>query len=153
MSYRPALPTVLLAVVFCVVASVVVYVVVAENTLPEGPSELLWNRDVCDFCSMHVGEPEYAAQLQTKDGRTLAFDDPGCLFLRLANEPPAVHAVYFRHYREERWIPSTTVSFVTVSPTPMGYELGAVDSGTPDSISLEKAREQVLRKGTDGERR
>jgi copper chaperone NosL len=106
---------------------------------PEGPMQVVWDRESCAHCRMHVGEPGFAAQLQTKDGRVLFFDDPGCLLRYEAEAHPEVHAVYFHHVSEERWLPRERTAFLRADPTPMGYGLGAVEAGTSGSISFEAA--------------
>lgn len=114
--------------------------------LPEGVQPVAWDKESCANCRMHVGERGFAAQLQLKDGRVLNFDDPGCLFhYREKLSGAAEHATYFHHLREERWLAQSEVGFVPVSPTPMGYGLGAVDKGEPGALSLEAARAQVLK--------
>jgi hypothetical protein len=110
---------------------------------PEGPVEVAWDKEACAHCRMHVGEPGFAAQLQLKDGRVLFFDDPGCLLRYEAMARPEVHAVYFHHHSEERWLPRERTAFLRVDSTPMGFGLGAVEVGTPDSLSLEMARSSL----------
>jgi hypothetical protein len=107
--------------------------------LPEGPVPVAWDREACAHCRMHVGEPAFAAQLQLEDGRVLNFDDPGCLLRYEAERRPRVHASWFHHLREDRWIPGTWVAFVAASPTPMGYGLGAVEAGVPGARSPAEA--------------
>ncbi len=114
------------------------------NQPPEGPVTPAWDEDTCAHCRMHLGEPGFAAQLQTKDGDVLFFDDPGCLFEWVDENAPRVHAVYFHHLTEDRWIPDDRVAFVSVPRSPMGYGLGAVEEGERGAISLAEAREQVL---------
>ena len=114
---------------------------------PEGPQQVFWDRDTCALCLMHIGVPAFAAQLHTREGDVLHFDDPGCLFRYRETKRPEIHALYFRHHKEDRWLSGTEVAFVATSPTPMGYELGAVDGGTPDSLTLEEAALQVHRGG------
>lgn len=101
--------------------------------LPDGPVPVAWDREACAHCRMHVGEPAFAAQLQLTDGRVLHFDDPGCLLRYEAEVRPQVHAAWFHHVREDRWIPGARVAFVPVHPTPMGYGAGAVEVGAPDA--------------------
>jgi copper chaperone NosL len=110
---------------------------------PEGPVQAVWDREACAHCRMHVGEPGFAAQLQTKDGRVLFFDDPGCLLRYEAEAHPEVHAVYFHHVEEDRWLPRERTAFLRADPTPMGYGLGAVDEGTSGAISFEAALAQL----------
>lgn len=133
------------ALAAAVVVGVVGYVVVAKGDLPDGPTELVWDKTACAECQMHVGEPAFAAQVQTVDGQTLAFDDPGCLLRALPELEARIHATWFHHLHEPRWLPASAVAFVAVEPTPMGYGLGAVDPGTPESFSLEEARRRVNR--------
>lgn len=142
----------LLATVLAAVATAVGFAV-RTTALPTGPAELVWDKTACAHCSMHVGEPEFAAQLQTQDGRTLAFDDPGCLFLLLDAERPPVHAIWFRHCREARWLPAAAVAFVELTPTPMGFGLGAVDAGTPGSLAFAVAAARCRRPAAAGDRR
>lgn len=135
---------VLTGVVILVGGGIITMAMAEAGALPDGPSELVWDRMACAHCRMHVGEPAFAAQLQTKNGNVLGFDDPGCLFLHIEKHKPDVHAVYFRHMRENRWIPSDAVAFLAVHPTPMGFGVGAVDIGTEGSFSLEEARGRVI---------
>lgn len=138
------LPLLLLGTVIAVVGAAVSFSVFAANSLPAGPVDLVWDKTACASCRMHVGEPAFSAQLTTKDGRTHAFDDPGCLFVFLDEEQPAVHEIWFHHLHELRWLPASAVAFVPVEPTPMGFGLGAVDPGTPGAIDLGAARQRCV---------
>lgn len=126
--------------VLAAIAGAVVFSVRAATSLPDGPVDLVWDKTACAHCSMHVGEPEFAAQVQTTDGLTLAFDDPGCLFQYVAEARPEVHAIWFHHLRQDRWLPQAKVAFVAVAPTPMGFGLGAVEPGTQGAIDLATAQ-------------
>lgn len=110
---------------------------------PEGPVEVAWDREACAHCRMHVSDPSFAAQLQTESGEVLVFDDPGCAFLYLEENDVRVHALYFHHRDEDRWIPSAEVAFVAVDHSPMGYGLAAVDGGTAGAVSLDDAKRRV----------
>ena len=111
--------------------------------LPSEPVAIVWDREACAECHMHVGEPRFAAQLQTKDGAVWNFDDPGCLLHYLATRKPDVHAMYFRHLREDRWLSRGVVGFIAVEATPMGYNLGAVESGAPGALSFDAAQARI----------
>lgn len=116
-------------------------------TQPEGPVPIVWDREACAECRMLVGEPKFAAQLQTREGDVLNFDDPGCLLRYLNLRKPQTHAVYFHHHKEDRWLPRAQVGFVPASPTPMGYGLAAVPRTTTGALSFEQAMTQVMQKG------
>lgn len=122
------------------------WLVVRSESLPDGPLEVIWDKSPCAECSMHVGDPAFAAQMITEDGRELYFDDPGCLFLFVRDEQPRVHRAWFRHLREERWLPLDAVAFVRAADTPMGFGIGAVDPGEAGAMDLEAARREVLQR-------
>jgi hypothetical protein len=114
---------------------------------PEGPQPIAWDREPCAHCHMLISDPAFAAQLHTEDGVVESFDDPGCLLARLEARKPAVHALWFHHVREDRWIPGSAVAFERAEGTPMDFGLGAVDAGTPGALTLEQARAQVAASG------
>ena len=117
---------------------------------PEGPQPVIWDKESCAECQMAVSERGYAAQLQTADGRVLDFDDPGCLASYLAKSAPEVKAIYFHHLREDRWLPLAGAAFVPAGPSPMAYDLGAVDPGSPGSCPWSEARVRLLTRQADG---
>lgn len=139
-----SLPFVLLGIVLLTVGSAVTWSVLASAKLPDGPVDLVWDKAACSACGMHVGEPPFAAQLTAKDGRTQAFDDPGCLFLYVEQHRPDVHSIYFHAHGAERWIAEDRVAFAAIDKTPMGFGIGAVEVGTPGSIGLDEARRKCL---------
>jgi len=112
---------------------------------PEGPAPIAWDHETCAECHMHIGDPSYAAQIRTADDRVASFDDPGCLFRYLEREAPEVHAMYFHHSEEDRWLTRDQVAFLPVpgDRTPMSYGLAAVDSGTPGAVGFEAAYRRV----------
>lgn len=139
------LPIVLALLVLGVVGTAIGFVLSASTAdLPSGPVDLVWDKTACVACGMHVGEPPFAAQLTTKDGRTVAFDDPGCLFLYVEEQRPDVHSIYFHHHQQARWIAAENVAFALLEVTPMGFGIGAVDKGTPQSIDYAEARKRCL---------
>lgn len=142
------LPLTLLALVLAIVGAAIGWSVLASAKLPDGPAELVWDKAACAACGMHVGEPPFAAQATTKDGRVHAFDDPGCLFLWIEEQHPDLHSVFFRHHQEARWIARDRVAFVPVSPTPMGFGFGAVDASTPGAIDHDECRRRCLQRTT-----
>lgn len=99
--------------------------------LPEGPVTVVWDKEACAECRMHIGDPSFAAQLQLTDGRVLDFDDPGCLFTWLAGHEDALHATWFHHHEVDRWLSADEVGFVSVEQSPMGFRLAAVGAAVP----------------------
>lgn len=111
----------------------------SSNRPPDGPVEVAWDRDVCAECRMHVGDPRFAAQLHASDGDVHVFDDPGCLVRFLERNDIDVHAVYYHHVQEERWVAARKASFIEVDHSPMGYGFGAVDEGAVGGMDAEEA--------------
>jgi hypothetical protein len=123
---------------------VALWAIDASRTPPEGPVPVAWDRQPCAHCGMHLGEPAFAVQLHTTDGDVLFFDDPGCYFAYVAEHSPAVHAVWFHHLKEDRWLPQSAVGFLPVPTSPMGWGLGAVAADESGALSVNAARALVL---------
>ncbi|MBW2380518.1 MAG: hypothetical protein JRG70_13370 [Deltaproteobacteria bacterium] len=115
-----------------------------EVTLPEGAVPVVWDGEVCGHCKMHVGDPRFAAQLQTTAGDVLNFDDPGCLFDYLQSHDVSVHALYFRNYDEDGWLTESEVGFLPVEDSPMGYGIRAVAKDTPEAQDIDWAKGEVI---------
>lgn len=113
------------------------------QTPPAGPVEPAWDRTACARCRMLVSDPAFAAQIHTPAGAVLHFDDPGCALLHAADRPADVHALWFHHLTGDRWLPGDAAAFRPVSPTPMGYGLGAVAPGGEGTLSPEEALARV----------
>ena len=126
---------------------------VAACTPAEGPQPIVYDREPCAHCRMLISEPRFAAQLQTETGEILNFDDPGCLLASLAKRSPPVHALWFHHASEDRWLDADRVAFAPTERTPMGYGLGAVDAGSPGALSLADAQARVVSTGARPEPR
>jgi hypothetical protein len=103
------------------------YVLISWANKPtDGPEIPAWDRDVCAHCAMLVGDPRFAAQIQTTDGRVHHFDDPGCLHAWRALHRPEERAAWFHHVAKDEWIPGDRVAFIPAPGSPMGHDLGAV---------------------------
>jgi hypothetical protein len=138
-------PFAIAALLFGGAAAAIAWLAFADG-LPKGPVPIVWDREACAHCKMHIGEPAFAAQLQLRDGQVHNFDDPGCLALYLDLNNAPVHAVYFQHSREMRWLTKDATGFVTASPTPMGFGYRAVAATEPGAISFDAFRALVRNK-------
>ena len=137
-----------------VVADIVLWAIVGSRTPPTGPVPIAWDRQPCAHCGMLLGEPAFAVQLHTTKGDVLFFDDPGCYFSYRAGHVVAVHAAWFHDLRQDRWWPESTVGFLPVATSPMGWGLGSVEATTAGALSVDAARALVLadRRGDGGRR-
>jgi len=130
--------------VIALIAIGIAFVRFNQVTLPEGAVPVVWDGEVCGHCKMHVGDPRFAAQLQTNAGDVVNFDDPGCLFDYLQSHEVSVHALYFRNYDEDGWLTESEVGFLPVEDAPMGYGIRAVPKGTPEARDVDWAKGQVI---------
>ena len=117
--------------------------VLRGRPLPDEPVAIVWNREPCAHCHMLVGEPAFAAQLVTRAGDVVVFDDPGCLLRYLAEHKPEVHRIWFHDSTADRWLSPDDVGFVGGAPTPMNYGWAAVPAATPGAIALDDARRRL----------
>ncbi len=115
-----------------------------EVSVPDGPVEIVWDSETCSHCKMHVGDPRFAAQLQTTDGQVLNFDDPGCMFDYLQAHDLSLHALYFRNHEGDGWLSEAEVAFLPVDDSPMGYGIRAVPKGSPGAHDIDWAKDQVM---------
>lgn len=130
-----------------IVLAAVLLVLAPSGTPGKGPVPIAYDHEACAACRMSIGEPRFAAQIQTTDGRVLDFDDPGCLMTYEKHEHPKEAAVWFHDSKGTDWIRARDVGFVEGGPTPMGYNLVAVNRRrTPGAITLAEARARVSRR-------
>ena len=127
-----------------------VLVIRGSGSAPDDVQPIDWNHQPCAHCRMLIGEPRHAAQLITRDGDVLSFDDPGCALRHLAEHRPAVHRLWFHHAQHDRWLSADEVAFTTGATTPMASGLAAVDRGTPGSLDLDAASRAQAGSGAGG---
>lgn len=108
----------------------------------EAPPTLHFDHEACDGCGMLVGDPAHAAAIVTRQGETLAFDDPACLFRYVADHAPSVVHLWF--HDGVGWHTEAQVAFRTDATSPMGSGLQAVPAGTPGAISVGAASNRVM---------
>lgn len=118
-------------------------VVVACARGGTGPVPIAYDKEACAYCHMLIGDPRFAAQLVTDDGGAINFDDPGCLLRFIAEQHPRARAIWFRDSQRDRWLPAAEVGFVHAASTPMGWQLAAVDRGTPGALSYDEASARI----------
>ncbi len=112
---------------------------------PNKPPALNWDHDACSDCGMLVSEPAHASAIITRDGKTLPFDDPGCLFRYTLKNHPAIAAMWF--YDGTNWYREDEVGFTEGAKTPMGSGLQAVPKSTPGALTVGEASSLVVSGG------
>lgn len=88
--------------------------------------------DMCSMCRMAISEKQFAAELITKDGEALKFDDIGCLrdYLKSKADRNQIAAYFVADYESKKWLKAESASFVKSAElaTPMGGNLAAFES-------------------------
>jgi len=109
-----------------VVAILVLFILINScgDTSEEGPSRIYFGEDICERCKMIISEKEFAAQYQLSNGKTVKFDDIGCMLHYLDGEKPEhVKSIYVTDYDSGEWINAENGYFIWTENirTPMGY--------------------------------
>lgn len=121
----------------------ILMLLLACATNPDAPPEVQFDHEACTHCGMLVSEPRYAAALTTNDGKSVHFDDAGCLFRYVLDEHPSVRHMWF-HGEGTTWLNESEVAFTVGGTTPMGSGLVAVPAGTPGAIGVGEASGRAL---------
>lgn len=80
--------------------------------------------DVCAVCNMQVKDGAYATQIVTKNGRSIKFDDIGCMNKwKTENGMDQIGMEYVRDYNDKSWVEYEKASYVYDPSirTPMAY--------------------------------
>lgn len=115
-----------------------------------GPGEVAWDRDVCEYCEMVIGERRFAAQVrEAATGRLHRFDDLGCAVLWLAAREPAdpsggADEIWIRDAADRSWIDARKARFSTGHRTPMGHGFAAVAGEPAGSLDLTEVTRRLL---------
>ncbi|MBN6188868.1 nitrous oxide reductase accessory protein NosL [Aneurinibacillus sp. BA2021] len=116
-----------------------------ESVQPQPVDEAV---DTCAQCHMTVKNNGYAAQYVTEDGKSVKFDDIGCLYKHTVDHAEEKMAGMFVQDRGTRsWVPLKEASYVQASnvPTPMGYGIHAfTEKASAEAFIKEKGRGQLL---------
>lgn len=80
--------------------------------------------DKCETCNMQVKDNQFAVQLTTQEGKTLKFDDIGCMNeWKQKNGTEGIGAEYVRDYHTSEWVKFEDAYYVYDASlqTPMAY--------------------------------
>ncbi len=108
-----------------------------------GPGEIRWDKQVCDRCSMSIGDDRFAAQVRGgAEHQLYRFDDIGCAVIWLDQQPWKNNAdteIWISDYDSRRWIGARKAWFFRVLHSPMGYGLGARESQVEGAMNFNEA--------------
>jgi copper chaperone NosL len=127
------------------VCGVMLLAAAASCSNPDRAADAVWGKQPCEHCKMVLSEPRHAAQMITRDGTRLFFDDLGCMieYERARAETPK--RVWVRN-EQGAWIDASTARYEHGARTPMDYGFASSDHGR---LSLADVKRQLAR-GTGG---
>jgi len=96
-----------------------------------GPGPILYGRDVCAHCRMHLSQAGFAGELRDRNGVLTKYDDIGCLLQVMLKKREETPDVWVEDHDGNGFVPLLSASLVRVSDraTPMGH--GIVAFATP----------------------
>jgi hypothetical protein len=77
------------------------------------PVEIAYGEDICGTCDEVIKDRRFAGEYVVAGNVVKKFDDPGCLFRALRNEPAPPSAAFFQHVDKEEWIADKQVWLAT----------------------------------------
>jgi len=124
---------------------VMVLVFSCKNDPQTGPVEIYYGEDICENCKMIISEKDFAAQYKLSTGKTVKFDDLGCMFHYMKGEEKAqIDAVYVMDYDSKQWIDGESAYYVWTDniSTPMGHGIVALrdSQGAIELANKEKGK-------------
>ena len=73
-------------------------VMIMISCVQNGPEPIVLNKDNCAFCKMSISDGHFGAELVTKKGRILKFDDISCLMGFKEENPDKEAQRHYVHY-------------------------------------------------------
>ncbi|MEW5853535.1 MAG: hypothetical protein AB2A00_32460 [Myxococcota bacterium] len=133
---------------WCFVAVLGLFVLACQER-PDVPVDPVWGKEKCAHCAMLVGDRAYAAQVTTKDGARLYFDDIGCMVQKLQEGEVVVDHAWVHHETEPVWLDATHARYRHGARTPMdsGFSATREEQGT---VSYSDMIKRVMQKRAEG---
>lgn len=106
-----------------------------------GPRPLAFGTEQCAHCHMTLADPRFAGELVTATGKTIPFDDVGCLATFVATKGISavrIHSLWVQDFSHpESLLEATTAVFLRNDSirTPMDYGVVALRPG-PEADSV-----------------
>lgn len=95
------------------------------------PVDPVWGKQACAHCAMLVSDPRFGAELTTREGDRLFFDDPGCMASYVRERSPHVRRMWV-HDATGAWVDATQARFRTGASSPMDFGFQADAAGSAD---------------------
>ena len=103
--------------------------------------------DTCATCNMSVANDQHATQFILEDGKSLKFDDIGCMYKwKKENEDKKVEQGFVRDFDTEEWINEEDATYVYGAEidTPMSYHVISFKNADDAKAYAEEHSGEVL---------
>jgi len=110
------------------------------------PVDPVWGKQACASCTMLVSDPRFAAELSTRDGARVFFDDPGCMASWLLDHSGQARREWVRS-AAATWIDAPSARYARGQSSPMSYGFAPAESGDAVWSDIEA---EARRRATDG---
>jgi copper chaperone NosL len=99
------------------------------------PRAIAYGSEACNHCHMTVADPRFSAELLTRTGKAITFDDIGCMAAWLAENPSEGSTGWVVSFVNGEWLRADSVTFLkTGLHTPMASGLIALRPAQADSV-------------------
>ncbi|SEM50727.1 copper chaperone NosL [Mesobacillus persicus] len=103
--------------------------------------------DTCEVCNMQVANDQHATQIVLENGKSMVFDDVGCMYEWISNNSDEKKTAFVRDYHDKEWILVDEATFV-YNPsvkTPMAYNMISFkDTASAESFAAENEGSTVM---------
>lgn len=104
--------------------------------------------DICEVCNMAVIDNQFATQVVMESGKSMAFDDVGCMYDWLENNNNEdISAKFVRDYNDEEWISVDEATYIhnLSVKTPMAYNvISFKDKASAEKFANENEGSQLM---------
>lgn len=104
--------------------------------------------DTCEICNMAVIDNQFATQIVLESGKSMVFDDVGCMYDWLGhNDNGNIAAKFVRDYNDEEWISvdEATYLYNPSVKTPMAYNvISFKDKASAEKFADENKGSEIM---------
>ncbi len=92
-----------------------------------GTEAIVYGRDACAHCRMHISQAGFAGEMRDRDGVLTKYDDVGCMLQAMAAKHREIPEVWVEDHDGNGFVPLLTAQLVhdPDGRTPMGYGIVA----------------------------
>ncbi len=113
----------------------------------EGPEDIAWSRDPCEFCRMIIDDRHFAAEVRGgPKNRITKFDDIGCAIHWIKQTgwtDEQVSEVWVTDHESGRWLDARQAHFLLGPRSPMGYDYAAMAEPRQASAGFDDIRRSI----------